>query len=168
MIEKTRCQWCGDKPVYIAYHDEEWGVPVTDDTKLFEFLTLEGAQAGLSWLTILNRREGYKKVFEGFNVEKISRFTPKRIENILGDTSIIRNRLKVESVVTNARAFLEIQKEFGSFYKYSWQFVGGSRKMNRWKKMEDIPATTPESDAFSKDLKRRGFKFVGSTIMYAH
>jgi DNA-3-methyladenine glycosylase I len=165
---KKRCEWCGDDPIYVEYHDTEWGVPVHDDRKLFEFLILEGAQAGLSWLTILKRREGYRKAFANFDPEKVARFSEKRIEKLLTDTGIIRNRLKVRSAVGNAKAFLDIQEEYGSFDTYSWQFVDGEQKVNKWKSLKEIPATTRESDLFSKDLKQRGFKFVGSTIIYAH
>ncbi len=168
MTEKTRCDWCGTDPLYQKYHDKEWGVPVHNDRKLFEFIILEGAQAGLSWLTILKRREGYLKAFAKFDVEKVARFSQKKIEKLLLDPGIIRNKLKVNSAVKNAKAFIEIQEEFGSFDSYSWQFVDGNRIENQWKKMTEIPVTTPESDAFSKDLKQRGFSFVGSTIMYAH
>ncbi len=163
-----RCPWPGNDPVYIKYHDEEWGVPVHNDQKLFEFIVLEGAQAGLSWITILKRRPGYRKAFDNFNVEKVARFTPKRIQKLLLDPGIIRNRLKVTSAVTNAQAFIKIQEEFGSFDAYSWRFVEGKQIVNTFQTMNDVPATTKESDAFSKDLKQRGFKFVGSTIMYAH
>ncbi|MBT3983299.1 MAG: DNA-3-methyladenine glycosylase I [Bacteriovoracaceae bacterium] len=166
--EKIRCAWGSSDPDMLKYHDEEWGVHVTDDQKLFEFLILEGAQAGLSWLTILKRREGYRKAFANFDVKKVARFSEKKIEKLLLDPGIIRNRLKVRSAVQNAKLFIEIQKEFGSFYEYSMQFVGGKQKVNKRKKMSDYPATTKESDAFSKDLKKRGFKFVGSTIIYAH
>lgn len=163
-----RCGWEGKDPIYIKYHDEEWGLPVHDDKKLFEFIILEGAQAGLSWLTILKRRPGYKKAFANFDVEKVARFTPEKIKNCLLDPGIIRNRLKVNAAVTNARAFIKIQEEFGSFDAYSWRFVDGKPKTNRFTTLEQVPATTRESDLFSKDLKQRGFKFVGSTIMYAH
>lgn len=152
----------------MRYHDEEWGVPVTKDSKLFEFLILEGAQAGLSWLTILKRRDGYRKAFADFDAEKVARFTPKKVESILKFEGIIRNRLKVESAVSNARAFLEVQNEFGSYNAYQWRFVDGRQKQNRWKSLSQVPPTSKESDAYSKDLKSRGFKFVGSTIMYAH
>jgi DNA-3-methyladenine glycosylase I len=165
---KERCQWAGENPLYIQYHDSEWGVPVHDDRKLFEFLILEGAQAGLSWLTILKRRENYRKAFASFDVEKVARFGEKKIEQLLINPGIIRNRLKIHSAVTNARAFITVQEKFGSFDSYSWNFVGGKSKVNSWNTMKDIPATTKESDAFSKDLKKRGFTFVGSTIMYAH
>ena len=165
----TRCKWAeGVNLNYIQYHDEEWGVPVFDDQVQFEFLILEGAQAGLSWSTILNKREGYRKAFAGFDPVKVARFTAKRVEKLLLDPSIVRNRLKVTSAVTNARAFLAVQNEFGSFSEYIWGFVGGKPLQNKFKKDSDIPATSPESDALSKDLKKRGFKFVGSTIIYAH
>ena len=165
----SRCSWSeGVSLDYIEYHDKEWGVPVKDDRTQFEFLILEGAQAGLSWSTILNKRDGYRKNFADFDPEKVARFTTKRIEKILTDPGIVRNRLKVESAVTNAKAFLDVQEEFGSFAKYIWGFVDGSPKQNRCRRMSDVPATSPESDALSKDLKKRGFRFVGSTIVYAH
>jgi DNA-3-methyladenine glycosylase I len=163
-----RCGWAANDPVYIRYHDEEWGVPVHDDQKLFEFILLEGAQAGLSWLTILKRRSGYRRAFADFDVEQVAGFTPEKIESLLLDPGIIRNRLKVNAAVINARAFIKIQEEFGSFDAYSWQFVGGKPRINRFKTPDQVPATTRESDAFSKDLKQRGFKFTGSTIVYAH
>ena len=163
-----RCGWVTNDPIYIKYHDEEWGVPVHDDKKLFEFIILEGAQAGLSWLTILKRRSGYRKAFANFNVQKVARFTPGKIAKLLLDPGIIRNRLKVNAAVTNARAFIKVQEEFGSFDKYSWRFVDGQQKVNEFKTLDQMPSTTRESDAFSKDLKQRGFKFVGSTIIYAH
>ena len=153
---------------YIEYHDKEWGVPVYDDRVQFEFLLLEGAQAGLSWSTILNKREGYRKAFAEFDVEKVARFTNKRIETLLNNPAIVRNRLKVESAVTNAQAFIEVQEALGSFSKYIWGFVDGAPIQNKFRKDGDVPATSPESDALSKDLKKRGFRFVGSTIMYAH
>ena len=166
---KKRCAWAGDSSQnYIEYHDTEWGVPVRDDQVQFEFLTLEGAQAGLSWSTILNKRDGYRKLFADFDVQKVARFTPKRIDKILQDPAIVRNRLKVESTVSNAKAFIAVQKEFGSFSDYIWGFVDGKPIQNRFKKDSEVPATSPESDALSKDLKKRGFRFVGSTIMYAH
>ena len=165
----TRCKWAeGVNLDYIEYHDKEWGVPVFDDQVQFEFLILEGAQAGLSWSTILNKREGYRRAFADFDPVKVARFTQKRIEKLLLDPSIVRNRLKVNSAVTNAKAFLAVQDEFGSFSDYIWGFVGGKPLQNKFKKDGDIPATSPESDALSKDLKKRGFKFVGSTIIYAH
>jgi len=165
----ARCKWAeGVSLDYIEYHDKEWGVPVWDDRTQFEFLILEGAQAGLSWSTILNKRDGYRRLFADFDVRKVARFTKPRIEKILLDPAIVRNRLKVASTVTNAKAFLEVQKEFGTFSEYIWGFVGGKPVQNRFRKDSDIPATSPESDALSKDLKKRGFKFVGSTIVYAH
>ena len=165
----ARCKWAEGVSVdYIEYHDKEWGVPAWDDRTQFEFLILEGAQAGLSWSTILNKRDGYRRLFADFDVEKVARFTKPRIEKILLDPAVVRNRLKVESAVTNARAFLEVQKEFGTFSEYVWGFVGGKPILNRFRKDGDIPATSEESDALSKDLKKRGFKFVGSTIVYAH
>jgi len=154
--------------IYIEYHDKEWGVPVHDDKKLFEFIILEGAQAGLSWLTILKRRPGYTNAFSNFDVEKVARFTPEKIEELLLDPGIIRNRLKVNAAVTNARAFIKIQEEFGSFDTYAWRFVDGKQKKNKFKTPDQVPVTTRESNAFSKDLMQRGFKFVGSTIIYAH
>jgi DNA-3-methyladenine glycosylase I len=170
MVKKIeRCKWAeGVSLDYIEYHDKEWGVPVYDDKVQFEFLLLEGAQAGLSWSTILNKREGYRKAFAGFDVEKVARFTKKRVEKLLRDPAIVRNRLKVESAITNAQAFIRLKEEFGSFSKYIWGFVGGEPMQNRFSKDGDIPATSPESDALSKDLKKRGFRFVGSTIVYAH
>lgn len=168
MTEINRCKWCEKDPIYIKYHDKEWGVPIHDDEKLFEFLILESAQAGLSWLTILKRREGYRNAFANFDPKVVARFSDKKIEELLLDSGIIRNRLKVNAAITNAQAFLNIQETFGSFDQYAWQFVEGKRVVNRWKTLAEIPATTKESDAFSKDLKERGFKFVGSTIMYAH
>ena len=165
----TRCMWAeGVGLNYIEYHDTEWGVPVHDDRVQFEFLLLEGAQAGLSWSTILNKRDGYRKLFADFDVQKVARFTKPRVEKILLNPAVVRNRLKVESAVTNAKAFIAVQKEFGSFSDYIWGFVDGRPIQNRFKKDSDIPATSTESDALSKDLKKRGFKFVGSTIIYAH
>jgi DNA-3-methyladenine glycosylase I len=165
----TRCRWAeGVSLEYIAYHDKEWGVPVRDDRTQFEFLLLEGAQAGLSWSTILNKRSGYRKHFAEFDAEKVARFTKKRTEKILLDPAIVRNRLKVESAVLNAKAFLRVQEEFGSFCEYIWGFVDGRPIQNKIRKDNETPVTSPESDALSKDLKKRGFKFVGSTIMYAH
>ena len=168
-MNNTRCAWARDTfPLYERYHDTEWGVPVHDDTGHFEFLILEGAQAGLSWATILKRREGYREAFAGFDPQKVARYTPAKIEKLLAFEGIIRNRLKVESAVTNARAFLAVQEVYGSFDEYIWRFVDGKPIINRRKGIKDIPATTRESDALSKDLKKRGFKFVGSTIIYAH
>jgi DNA-3-methyladenine glycosylase I len=163
-----RCPWPRDDELYCRYHDEEWGVPVHDDRRHFEFLILEGAQAGLSWETILKRRDGYRKAFAGFDPAKVARFTPKKVEALLKDTGIIRNRLKVESAVTNATCFLKVQEEFGSFDRYIWGFVGGKPIVNRWTSLEQLPARTRESDALSKDLCARGFRFVGPVIMYAH
>jgi len=165
---RNRCDWSTTDPDYIRYHDTEWGVPVHDDNKIFEFLILEGAQAGLSWLTILKRRKGYEKAFAGFDPEKVAGFSPEKIAALLKDPGIIRNKLKVNSAVTNARAFLKIQEEFGSFDTYAWQFVDGEPIVNAFTAMDQVPATSKESDAFSKDLKQRGFKFTGSTIIYAH
>ena len=165
---KTRCAWCPpDNPLYLEYHDKEWGVPVHDDRLLFEMLNLEGAQAGLSWLTILRRREGYRKAFANFEARKVARFDKARQTALMKDDRIIRNRLKIAATVDNAKAFLEVQKEFGSFDKYIWAFVGGKPKRNHRKKGERLPAQTAESEAMSKDLKKRGFRFVGPTICYA-
>ncbi len=163
-----RCSWAGEDPLYVAYHDEEWGVPVHDDRTLFEFLILEGAQAGLSWITILRKRENYRQAFDDFDPARIARYREARIEKLLGNAGIVRNRLKVGSAVTNAKAFLAVADECGSFDRFIWQFVGGQPKVNAWKKMSEVPASTPQSDAMSKELKRRGFKFVGSTICYAY
>lgn len=165
---RKRCGWCLKFDQYIQYHDEEWGMPVHDDQVHFEFLILEGAQAGLSWSTILKKRAGYHKAFAGFDPEKVARFTQARIEKILLDPAIVRNRLKVTAAVNNAKRFLEVQTEFGSFDQYVWQFVGGKPIVNRWKSLDEVPATTPESDRLSKDLVKRGFKFVGSTVIYSH
>jgi len=167
---RPRCGWSysGISTEYLAYHDQEWGVPVHDDRRLFEFLILEGAQAGLSWSTILHKRAGYRESFAEFDPARVARFDSRKVEKLLQFPGIVRNRLKVAAAITNARRFLEIQEEFGSFARYSWAFVGGKPIVNRWREMSQVPATTPESDAFSKDLQRRGFKFVGSTIMYAH
>ncbi|MCW7468471.1 DNA-3-methyladenine glycosylase I [Leptospira kanakyensis] len=166
--ESERCSWCLKFDQYIKYHDEEWGVPVHEDQIHFEFLILEGAQAGLSWSTILKKREGYRKVFANFDPIKVAKFTDKKLEKILLDPSIIRNRLKVYAAVNNAKRFLEIQKEFGSFDKYIWSFVNHKPIQNRRKSLKEVPATTKESDLLSKDLIKRGFKFVGSTVIYAH
>ena len=168
MKEIFRCPWCLGFDQYIRYHDEEWGVPVHDDRKHFEFLILEGAQAGLSWSIILKKREGYRKNFADFDAAKVARFSEKKLEKILLDPSIIRNRLKVYATVNNAKCFLAVQKEFGSFDAYIWQFVGGKPIVNKRKTIKEVPATTKESDALSKDLIKRGFKFVGSTVIYAH
>lgn len=167
--EKKRCPWAyGSSPLYLPYHDAEWGVPVRDDRLQFEFLTLESAQAGLSWSTVLNKREGYRRAFAGFDPDKVARFGPQKIEALLKDPGIVRNRLKVNAAVGNARRFLAVQREFGSFSGYIWGFVGGKPKVNRWARLSQLPASSKESDALSADLKKRGFKFVGSTIMYAH
>src|SRR2546430_1808831 len=164
-----RCTWVNlDNPLMLEYHDREWGVPVNDDRKHFEFLVLEAAQAGLSWSIVLNKREGYRRAFSQFDPQKVARYTQKRVQELIADPSIIRNRMKIEAAVRNAQAFLSIQSEFGSFNAYCWRFVDGRPRLNRWKTTKEIPATSRESDAFSKDLKRRGFSFVGSTVMYAH
>ena len=166
---KKRCGWVSEtNPLMLEYHDREWGVPVHDDRKHFEFLVLEGAQAGLNWSIILSRREGYRRAFSGFDPNQVARYTEKRVQKLLLDPGIIRNRQKISSAVRNARAFLTIQEEFGTFDAYAWRFVGGRPRVNRWRVIKQIPATSPESDAFSKDLKHRGFGFVGSTIIYAH
>jgi DNA-3-methyladenine glycosylase I len=165
----TRCAWAGaSNPLMLEYHDREWGVPVRDDRKHFEFLVLEAAQAGLSWSIVLSKREGYRRAFSQFDPVKVARYTRPRIEKLFADPAIIRNRLKIEAAVRNARAFLDVQDEFGSFNDYCWRFVDGRPRRNRWKTTSDVPVTSPESDAFSKDLKRRGFGFVGSTVIYAH
>ena len=166
MDERPRCRWART-PLSIAYHDTEWGVPVHDDRMLFEFLTLEGAQAGLSWETILKKREAYRDAFAGFDPARVARFTPARVERLLQNPGIVRNHLKIESTVRNAKAFLAVQREFGSFDAYVWKFVGGAPRVNQWRTLRQLPARTPESDALSRDLVSRGFKFVGSTICYA-
>ncbi len=163
----TRCEWAGDDPLYQAYHDQEWGVPSHDDRLLFEFLILEGAQAGLSWITILRKRENYRAAFDNFDPHKVARYTERRLKKLLNNPGIVRNRLKISAAVRNARAFLAVQEEFGSFDAYLWRFVDGKPKQNCWRSLKEIPARTPESDALSKDLKRRGFTFTGSTICYA-
>ena len=167
MVERVRCGWA-QSALSIAYHDKEWGVPLHDDEGLFEFLILEGAQAGLSWDTILRKRENYRKAFDGFDVNKVARYTDKRLEKLLQNEGIIRNRLKVAAAVTNAKEFLKVQKEFGSFDKYIWAFIDGKPIVNKWKTTSQVPPTSAESDTISKDMKKRGFKFVGSTIIYAH
>jgi len=170
-IDKVvRCAWSygGMSEAYIRYHDEEWGVPVRDDRKQFEFLTLEGAQAGLSWSTILNKREGYREAFADFDVEKVARFDRRKVERLMKFPGIVRNRLKIESTVSNAKAVLKLCDETGGLASHLWSFVGGQPIVNRWTEMKQVPATSPESDALSKDLKKRGFRFVGSTIIYAH
>lgn len=167
-MPQKRCEWPGDDPAMVRYHDEEWGTPVYDDRTHFEFLLLEGAQAGLSWRTIFNKRANYKKAFAGFNAAKVAKFGAAQERALLKNPGIVRNRLKIKAAIQNAKLFLEIQKEFGSFSNYIWRFVGGRPKVNRWKSLKELPAFTPESDALSADLKKRGFKFVGSTVMYAH
>jgi len=164
----NRCGWCGSDPLYVRYHDDEWGVPVDDDRTLFEFLVLEGAQAGLSWLTILRKRDAYRDALADFDPERVARFNARDVSRLLRNPGIVRNRLKIESAIANARAFLRMQDEFGSFAAYQWRFVDGRPRQNRPRTLRDIPAKTDDSDAFSKDLKRRGFGFVGSTIVYAH
>lgn len=164
---RVRCAWAGSDPLYVTYHDNEWGVPVHDDCRLFEMLILEGAQAGLSWITILRKREAYRRAFDGFDPHKVARCTPARVQRLLADPGIVRNRLKIEGAVRNARAFLGVQDEHGSFDRYAWSFVGGQPKQNRWRRLAQVPARTRESDALSRDLKQRGFTFVGSTICYA-
>ena len=165
---KPRCGWCGTDPLYVRYHDTEWGVPVHDDRKHFEFLILEGAQAGLSWITILRKRENYRKAFANFNAARVARFGAGDVRRLLGNAGIVRNRLKIAAAITNACAFLAVQKEFGSFDRYVWRFVGGRPRVNRRRSLNQIPARTRKSDTLSKDLKLRGFRFVGSTIIYAH
>ncbi len=164
---QIRCQWCGSDPLYVAYHDVEWGVPVHDDRRLFEMLVLDGAQAGLSWLTILRKRENYRKAFHDFDCERIARYTQGDIRRLLADPGIVRNRLKIESAIRNAQRVLEIQKEFGTLDAFLWRYVDGVPRRNAWQSIAEIPARTEQSDAMSRDLKRRGFKFVGSTICYA-
>ena len=164
---RKRCEWVTGDPLYIAYHDQEWGVPVHDDRVLFEFLLLEGAQAGLSWLTILRKRENYRRALARFDARKIARFDRAKVKKLLADPGIVRNKLKVAAAIRNAKAFLQVQKEFGSFDAYIWQFAGGKPKRNAWTSFREIPAKTTESEAMSKDLAKRGFKFVGSTICYA-
>jgi DNA-3-methyladenine glycosylase I len=166
-MNKHRCAWAGDDALYQGYHDTEWGVPLHDDRRLFEFLILEGAQAGLSWITILRKRDNYRVAFDDFDAARIARYDADKIESLLLDAGIVRNRLKVQSAVVNAQRYLEVRDEFGSFDDFIWQFVGGRTRHNTRRSMADIPASTPESDAMSKELKRRGFKFVGSTICYA-
>jgi len=162
-----RCAWAMQSPLEQDYHDAQWGVPVRDDRLLFEFLTLEGAQAGLSWVTILKKRDNYRRLFDGFDPQRIARYTDRRIEKLLGDPGIVRNRLKVHSTVTNAQAFLDLQAQEGSFSDYLWGFVDGTPIQNAWRRIDQVPASTPLSDALSRDLKKRGFRFVGSTICYA-
>ena len=164
---KIRCTWCGSDPLYTAYHDDEWGIPVRDDRLLFEFLLLEGAQAGLSWITILKKRENYREAFDGFNAERIAEYDQRKCEELLQNPGIVRNRLKVEAAVTNAQAYLEILDRTGSFAAYIWSFVGGKPIQNRWNSLKEIPVKTPEAEEMSEDLKKRGFRFVGPTICYA-
>lgn len=165
---KERCSWPGTKSeIMITYHDEEWGVPVHDDQKWFEFIVLDGFQAGLSWSTIMNKRENFHKAFDNFDYKKVAKYNQKKIDQLLQDAGIIRNKLKVQAAITNAQALMKVQEEFGTFDKYIWRFTGGNTIHNKWKKMSQVPATSNESDAMSKDLKKRGFKFVGSTICYA-
>jgi DNA-3-methyladenine glycosylase I len=167
-MTKTRCAWAGDDPLYVRYHDREWGVPLHDDRRLFEFLVLEGAQAGLSWITILRKRQRYREVFDAFDPQKVARYGERKVAALLADAGIVRNRLKIRAAIDNANAFLAVQREFGSFDAYLWGFVGGRPIVGRWKAMMEIPAKTAESDALSKDLRKRGFRFVGSTICYAY
>jgi DNA-3-methyladenine glycosylase I len=167
-MDKKRCAWAGSDDLYQRYHDNEWGVPLHDDRRLFEFLVLEGAQAGLSWITILRKRDNYRAAFDDFDATRIAAYGANKIESLLQNVGIVRNRLKVQSAIINAQKFLEVQDEFGSFDKFIWQFVDGKTKQNKRRSMADIPSSTPDSDAMSKELKRRGFKFVGTTICYAH
>ena len=164
----TRCAWCGEDPLYVSYHDNEWGVPVKDDARMFEFLILETFQAGLSWITVLRKRENFRKAFDDFDYQKIARYGEDKIEALLQDPGIIRNRLKVRATVSNAQAYIKVQEEFGSFCNYIWGFVDHQPIINKFETMADIPANTPLSDLISKDLKKRGFKFVGTTVVYAH
>jgi len=163
----TRCPWCGDDPLYVAYHDREWGVPCHDERKLLEFLILEGAQAGLSWITILRKRENYRRAFDGFDAERIARYGDADMARLLADAGIVRNRLKIAAAVANARAFLARREQFGSFDTYLWQFIGGSQRLNNWRSLSEVPTATTEARAMSKDLVAHGFKFVGPTICYA-
>jgi DNA-3-methyladenine glycosylase I len=165
--QPARCGWCGNDPLYQAYHDQEWGVPVHDDLRLFEFLTLEGAQAGLSWITVLRRRDSYRRAFAGFDPASVAGFSPETAAQLLQDPGIIRNRLKIASTISNAQAFLKVQGEFGHFDRYLWNFVDGQPRVNHWATLAEVPAVTPQAEALSKDLKRRGFRFVGPTIIYA-
>ena len=167
-MARTRCPWATSDPLYVPYHDEEWGVPLHDDRRLFEMLVLEGAQAGLSWLTILRRREGYRRAFDGFDPQVVARYGPRDVERLLADEGIIRNRLKIGSAINNARAFLAVQEEFGSFDRFVWRFVDGRPTRNAWTKLEEVPAQTAVSNTMSRDLRKRGFTFVGPTICYAH
>jgi len=166
--QPKRCGWCGTDPLYVAYHDSEWGVPLHDDRTLFEFLVLEGAQAGLSWLTVLRKREAYRAAFDGFDPDVVAAYNARKVRSLLLNDGIIRNRQKIEAAIANARAFLDVQEEFGSFDAYVWRFVGGKPRRNAWKSLRQIPASTSEAEALSRDLKTRGFRFVGPTICYAH
>jgi DNA-3-methyladenine glycosylase I len=168
MSSRTRCAWAGTDPLYVAYHDEQWGVPVHDDRLLFEMLVLEGAQAGLSWITILRKRDAYRRAFRDFEPSVVARFGGRDVARLLADAGIVRNRMKVEAAIGNARALLEVQREFGSFDRYVWQFVGGRPVRNRWRALGEVPPRTEQSDAMSRELKKRGFRFVGSTICYAY
>jgi DNA-3-methyladenine glycosylase I len=168
MADKIRCDWCGSDPLYRTYHDKEWGVPLHDERALFEFLILEGAQAGLSWLTILKKREGYRRAFDNFDVERIARYTEADVARLMADPGIVRNRLKIESTIANARAALKVREEFGGLDAYFWRFVDGPPIINAWPDISQVPTSSAVSDAMSKDMKKRGFKFVGSTICYAH
>lgn len=165
---KNRCTWSGKDPLYVEYHDKEWGVPVYDDDKLFEFLILETFQAGLSWITVLRKRENFRKAFDNFNYKKIAKYKENKFDELINNAGIIRNRLKIKATISNALSFMEIQKEFGSFSNYIWKFVNNKPIVNHWKNLNEIPAKTELSDIISKDLKKRGFKFVGSTVIYAH
>ncbi|NND62976.1 MAG: DNA-3-methyladenine glycosylase I [Flavobacteriaceae bacterium] len=167
-MSKKRCAWCGEDPLYVKYHDEEWGVPVRDDQKLFEFLILETFQAGLSWITVLRKRENFRSAFDNFDYKKVAQYGEEKIESLLQDAGIIRNKLKIRATITNAQAFMQVQEEFGSFSDYIWKFTNSKPLVNRFKTMAEIPANTPLSDEISKDLKKRGFKFVGTTVVYAH
>jgi len=168
MTNKKRCQWPGNDDLYIKYHDKEWGVPIHNDRKLFEFLILEGAQAGLSWITVLKKRQAYRAAFDRFDFNKVAHYNETKVKQLLNNSGIIRNNLKIRSAIRNARAFIEIRKEFGTFNKYIWQFVAGKPIQNHWKSLQELPAKTDLSDQISKDLKKRDFNFVGSTIVYAH
>jgi DNA-3-methyladenine glycosylase I len=167
-MNKNRCQWCGEDPLYVSYHDQEWGVPVFDDAKLFEFLILETFQAGLSWITILRKRENFRKAFDNFNYKKIANYSNEKFEELMQNAGIIRNKLKIKATITNAIAFMEVQNEFGSFSNYIWKFIDGKPVINTWNSLNEVPVTTELSDSISKDLKKRGFKFVGSIVVYAH
>jgi DNA-3-methyladenine glycosylase I len=167
-MEKTRCTWCGDDPLYVEYHDNEWGTPIYDDDTIFEFLILETFQAGLSWITILRKRENFRKAFDNFDYKKIANYSEKKYEALLQDAGIIRNKLKIKATISNAKLFMDVQNEFGTFSQYIWSFTKGKPIKNKFKTMSEIPATTEISDELSKDLKKRGFKFVGSTVIYAH